>query len=136
MPLLFSYGTLQQREVQQATYGRLLTGTRDVLSGYHLEPLPISDAQVVRLSGKAVHLIARYTGDPADRIPGTCFHISEQELAATDRYEVDAYQRTEAELESGARAFVYVASPEAVSDPAMSERFHRVGGELDVPETE
>jgi gamma-glutamylcyclotransferase (GGCT)/AIG2-like uncharacterized protein YtfP len=75
-------------------------------------------------------LIARYTGDPADRIPGTCFHISEQELAATDRYEVDAYQRTEAELESGARAFVYVANP------AISERFHRVGGKLDVPEAE
>jgi gamma-glutamylcyclotransferase (GGCT)/AIG2-like uncharacterized protein YtfP len=110
MPLLFSYGTLQQRDVQQATYGRLLAGTRDMLAGYRLEPLSISDPDVVRLSGKAMHEIAQHTGDPADRIPGVCYHLTEEELAATDRYEVAAYERAEAELESGIRAFVYVAS--------------------------
>ena len=111
MPLLFSYGTLQQREVQQSTYGRLLTGTRDALIGYALEPLAITDPEVVRLSGKAVHMIARFTGNRADRIAGLCFHLTDDELAATDRYEVDAYGRVEADLESGLRAFVYVASP-------------------------
>ena len=34
MPLLFSYGTLQQDDVQRATFGRLLTGQRDTLPGY------------------------------------------------------------------------------------------------------
>jgi hypothetical protein len=111
MPLLFSYGTLQQREVQQATYARLLAGTRDVLAGYRLEPLQISDPDVVHVSGKAMHEIARQTGDPADRIPGVCYHLTDEELAATDRYEVAAYVRAEAELESGVRAFVYVAAP-------------------------
>jgi hypothetical protein len=111
MPLLFSSGTLQQREVQQATYGRLLAGTRDALLGYRLEPLEITDSEVVRLSGKAVHTIARLSGDPADRIEGVCFHLTDDELAATDAYEVDAYGRAEAELESGERAFVYVGPP-------------------------
>jgi hypothetical protein len=111
MPLLFSYGTLQQREVQQSTYGRLLAGTRDVLAGYRLEPLEISDPDAVRVSGKAVHEIAQETGDPADRISGVCYHLTDEELAATDRYEVAAYVRAEAELESGIRAFVYVATP-------------------------
>jgi len=33
MPLLFSYGTLQQQSVQQSTFGRLLTGRSDALVG-------------------------------------------------------------------------------------------------------
>jgi hypothetical protein len=55
-----------------------------------------------------VHSIARETGDPADRIPGVMFRITEAELAATDAYEVDVYARAEVRLESGTRAWVYV----------------------------
>lgn len=105
---LFAYGTLQQREVQIATYGRPLDGSPDVLGGYRLEPLKILDPDVVRLSGKAVHSIARQSGDVADRVPGVVFLITEAELAATDRYEVDVYARVEVMLGSGTRAFVYV----------------------------
>ena len=106
--LLFSYGTLQLADVQRATFGRLLDGRPDALVGYALEPLPISDAEVVRISGAAVHTIGRATGDPADRIPGVVFTITAAELEACDRYEVDA-RRIETELASGARAFLYVA---------------------------
>ena len=105
---LFSYGTLRQGAVQLATCGRLLEGVPDALCGYRLEPLAITDPQVVRLSGKAVHLIARETGDRADRIPGIVYRLTPAELAAADAYEVDAYARVEVGLESGARAFVYV----------------------------
>lgn len=105
---LFAYGTLRQREVQMATYGRLLDGTPDVLAGYRLEPLTITDPEVVRLSGKAIHSIARESGDPADRIPGVVFLLSEAELAATDRYEINVYARVEVMLESGTRALAYV----------------------------
>jgi hypothetical protein len=111
LPLLFSYGTLQLPDVQQATYGRLLTGTPDALVGYRLVPLEITDPEVVRLSGKAVHSIAEATGDPAERIPGMVFALSCAELEATDGYEVDAYARVEAMLESGRIAWVYVAAP-------------------------
>lgn len=104
MPKLFSYGTLQQPEVQQATYGRRLDGAPDILPGYTLTPLAISDPKVVRLSGKAVHTIACRSGDPADRINGVVFEISDEELAAADAYEVDAYARAEVVLESGTRA--------------------------------
>jgi hypothetical protein len=105
---LFSYGTLQLPEVQRATYGRLLEGRPDALAGYRLAPLTISSAEVVALSGLAVHSIARRTGDPADIIPGVVFHLTAAELEATDRYEVDVYGRVEVALVSGARAFVYV----------------------------
>lgn len=111
MPRLFSYGTLQQPEVQRANYARLLDGQPDALLGYRVRPLAITDPQVVRLSGKAVHTIACFTGDSADRIEGVTFDITAEELSATDAYEVDAYARVEVELESGIRAFVYVGDP-------------------------
>jgi len=34
MPLLFSYGTLQDEPVQRATFGRKLEGSADGLSGF------------------------------------------------------------------------------------------------------
>src|SRR4051812_1606484 len=105
---LFSYGTLQLPAVQQATYGRLLEGEADVLAGYRLVSLVISDPAVTQLSGSGVHAIARFTGDRADRIPGLVFKITQAELEATDSYEVDAYSRVEAVLESGRPAWVYV----------------------------
>ena len=105
---LFSYDTLQLAEVQRATYGRLLKGRPDALRGYVLRPLAIPDAEVVRISGLAVHSIACRTGDVADRIAGTLFTLTAAELEATDAYEVEGYSRVEVALESGTRAFVYV----------------------------
>jgi len=106
---LFSYGTLRQAEVQLANYGRLLDGADDRLIGYRLEPVEIDDPHVVNVSGKAVHTIAVATGNPADRVSGMVFAITEEELAATDAYETRAYARVETILQSGRRAWVYVA---------------------------
>ena len=108
MERLFVYGTLRQPEVQLATYGRMVEGVADTLTGYRLEPLAITDAEVVRLSGKAVHHIARQSRDGADRIPGVVLELTAAELGATDAYEVDAYARVEVTLDSGVRAFAYV----------------------------
>jgi hypothetical protein len=105
---LFSYGTLQLPEVQRATYGRLLEGRPDAMTGYRLVPLTITSAEVVALSGEPIHMIACRTGDSADRVAGVVYTITPSELAATDDYEGDAYGRIEVELESGARAFVYI----------------------------
>jgi gamma-glutamylcyclotransferase (GGCT)/AIG2-like uncharacterized protein YtfP len=108
---VFSYGTLRQPEVQLANYGRELSGKPDALSGYRLVPLAISDPHVVAISGKAVHTIARATGNPADRVDGVVFELTDAELAATDTYEVDAYRRVEEALQSGRKAWVYVGPP-------------------------
>ena len=105
---LFSYGTLQDPKVQLATYGRLVDGERDSLVGHILVELTIDDPHVVALSGKAVHTIARQTGNPADRISGTVLFLTPEELVSSDKYEVEAYARTEVVLESGRKAFVYV----------------------------
>ncbi len=105
---LFSYGTLQHSEVQIAKFARRLDGRPDMLTGYRLAPLAISDPEVVRLSGAAIHSIARRTGNPADLIAGVVFTITPAELEAADSYEVDAYGRVEVVLASGVTAFAYV----------------------------
>jgi gamma-glutamylcyclotransferase (GGCT)/AIG2-like uncharacterized protein YtfP len=70
----------------------------------------IGDRRVVEISGQAVHTIARFTGRADDRITGAVFLLTQEELAATDAYETDAYARVEVTLESGRQAWVYVAS--------------------------
>jgi hypothetical protein len=105
---LFSYGTLQRRDVQMATYGRPLEGEADALIGYRLEVLPDRDPDAVRISGTKTHMVVRRTGDPADRVPGIVFLLTGEELAATDKYEGSDYGRAELTLESGRRALVYV----------------------------
>ena len=108
---LFSYGTLQLREVQVANYGRELAGEPDALRGYRVADIEVESPDVVRLSGKAVHPLARHSGDPADRIDGVVFELSAAELAATDDYEVEPYRRIEVVLESGRTAWAYVGPP-------------------------
>lgn len=108
MERLFSYGTLQLPQVQIETFGRYLNGTRDILHGYILEDVEINDEEVIRKSGKRIHPMLRKTGNPDDTIEGVIFEITPEELAESDKYEVDAYQRICASFASGNKAWVYV----------------------------
>jgi hypothetical protein len=105
---LFTYGTLQLEAVQTATFGRLLTGTRDALVGFEVAPLMIDDPAVIAVSGKAQHTIAQYTGRAADTIPGMVYAVSLPEIESADKYEVAPCQRVSVVLRSGRRAWVYV----------------------------
>jgi len=118
MPLLFSYGTLQQENVQRKTFGRPLRGEPDELLGFERELLRIEDPQVVATSGKTHHPILKFSGRRASRIAGTVFEITATELAEADRYEVAAYRRVEAPLASGKKAWVYVDAATAPADPS------------------
>ena len=108
MPLLFSYGTLQQADVQRATFGRLLSGSADRLPGYAQAMVAIDDPAVVATSGKTHHPIVRHSGAASDGVDGTVFDITDEELANADRYEVAAYKRVGVTLASGRAAWVYV----------------------------
>ena len=120
MPLLFSYGTLQQENVQVKTFGRLLSGERDELLGFEQGLLRIEDPQVVATSGKTHHPILRFDGKRTSRIAGTVFDVTDAELADADRYEVAAYKRVEAALASGRRAWVYVDAASAPADTRVA----------------
>ena len=105
---LFSYGTLRQREVQRALFGRELDGMADVLPGYAVSPLEITDPGVIATSGTAHHTIVHETGDARDTVPGVVYKITGAELAAADAYEVADCRRVAVRLGSGLDAFVYV----------------------------
>jgi hypothetical protein len=107
---VFSYGTLQQEDVQLATFGRRLDGRADALPGYATSLFEIKDAAVVATSGKTHHLMAKPTGNPADEVEGTVFRFTAAELAAADTYEVSDYKRVTVRLKSGLEAFVYVGA--------------------------
>jgi gamma-glutamylcyclotransferase (GGCT)/AIG2-like uncharacterized protein YtfP len=107
MPLLFSYGTLQQEAVQMSTFGRLLQGQPDELVGFEQSLLKVEDPQFVATSGKTHHSIVRFNGRNDSRVSGTVFEVSDRELGKADQYEPTGYKRISAMLASGKQAWVY-----------------------------
>jgi hypothetical protein len=83
MPLLFSYGTLQDEPVQRTTFGRKLEGARDQLPGFEMMPLTLDDPAVVAATGTASHKNASYKGDGA-AISGTVFEVTREEIEKSD----------------------------------------------------
>lgn len=112
---LFSYGTLQDEAVQLATFGRRLSGEPEVLEGFRIDHLAIEDEAVIEASGLRYHLIISPSGDPADIVTGTGFHITHAELLAADAYEVDDYQRVRVALKSGRQAWVYTKKDDLIA---------------------
>ena len=106
--LLFSYGTLRQRSVQLATFGRELAGAPDAIIGYELDRIKITDPAVIAASGSDEHPILRAATAPGSAVEGTVFTVTADELRAADEYEVDDYRRVLVPLRSGKRAWVYV----------------------------
>jgi len=107
---LFSYGTLQNPDVQLDTFGRLLDSEDDALPGYTVDYAEIEDTRVVDLSGLSVHPVVRATGNPLDKVVGKALLVTEDELDASDEYEVSLYRRVAVVLASGRSAWVYVGA--------------------------
>lgn len=110
MPLLFSYGTLQDERVQLELFGRRLVGRKDQLLGYEQVLVRIADPAFARTSGKAEHAMLRPAVNPAAAVAGTAFDVTEAELERADGYEPAEYRRVLAPLASGGQAWVYVAA--------------------------
>jgi len=112
MPLIFSYGSLQEENVQLSTFGRRLDGRRDELVGFEAASVAIDDPTVVAALGKTHHANVVFNGNDASRVSGMVFEISDAELASVDEYEAPfMYRRTAAMLASGKRAWVYAHAP-------------------------
>lgn len=109
MPLLFSYGTLQQETVQLTTLGRLLDGQRDDLLRFEPSLVKIEDPRVVAAIGRTHHANVTFNGNEESRVSGTVFEVTDAELARVDEYEAAfSYKRVAAALASGRQAWVYV----------------------------
>ncbi|MFB7255571.1 GDSL-type esterase/lipase family protein [Streptomyces nojiriensis] len=103
---LFSFGTLMDERVQTALFGRAVPTSPASLAGYTTRPLKITDPAVIAASGLDVHLILeRRLGASVE---GAVLHLTDQELAAADAYEVDDYTRRRVVLSSGESAWAYL----------------------------
>jgi hypothetical protein len=65
--LLFSYGTLQYKDVQVATFGRELTGREDSLPGY---------VRTITVARGVLYFNITPSSDPEDAVSGTVSEIS------------------------------------------------------------
>lgn len=108
---LFSYGTLQEEKVQLELFGRLLSGSKDILTGYKLSKIEIKDEAFLAKGEEKFQqtLISTENDNDSDIIEGSVFEISEQELLLSDEYEPDNYKRIRVRLRSGREAWVYLA---------------------------
>jgi gamma-glutamylcyclotransferase (GGCT)/AIG2-like uncharacterized protein YtfP len=109
MPLLFSYGTLQQEDVQLSTLGRRLNGQSDELLGCEQSLVKIDDLNVAATLGKTHHANLTFNGNANSRVAGIVFEVTDAELASIDGYEAAfSYTRLVARLALGGEAWVYV----------------------------
>ena len=111
MPKLFSYGSLQQEEVQLSTFGRKLAGERDLLTGYEPSLVKIEDPELAKRLQRRHHDNVRHTGDDWSNVQGTVFEVTDEELAKADAFEAQYhYKRVKVALASEHEAWVYVHS--------------------------
>ncbi|TMU54702.1 gamma-glutamylcyclotransferase family protein [Flagellimonas algicola] len=98
MEYLFTYGTLQDLQVQQYIFGRILTGKSDFLSGFKKMENAIYNRYPLVIQ----------SGNPKDTVQGMVYEITPLDLAKSDIYETSAYIREKVVLESGIEAWLYV----------------------------
>ena len=104
---LFSYGTLQKKNVQLELFGRLLNSAKDSLKGYKLSSIEIKDELFLSKGEQKFQLIAIPSNEKNDIIEGTVLEISKEELLQADKYEPYDYKRIEVALESGKKSWIY-----------------------------
>jgi|SRR3954471_19676721 hypothetical protein len=106
---LFSYGTLQKREVQADLFGRTLAGSADVLRGYKVSTIEIMDTAFLS-KGEGKYQKTLIISDANDIVDGTALEITGEELVLADKYEPKNYKRIKVMLESGKEAWIFVAT--------------------------
>jgi gamma-glutamylcyclotransferase (GGCT)/AIG2-like uncharacterized protein YtfP len=106
---LFSYGTLRKEKVQVELFGRVLQGFSDSLKGYRMSIIEIKDPSVLLKSEQTFHPIAIRSNDQNDKIEGTVFEITKEELTEADKYETGDYERVSGMTESGKEVWFYIS---------------------------
>jgi Gamma-glutamyl cyclotransferase, AIG2-like len=117
---LFSYGTLQQDEVQLAAFGRNLAGEPDALTGYRVTMSSSSDQNFNASSGATRHRNLVFTGNTSDVVEGTVFRVTTAELEQADAYEPYDYKRVQVSLRSGIEAWVYLKRPDRANSHSQN----------------
>jgi gamma-glutamylcyclotransferase (GGCT)/AIG2-like uncharacterized protein YtfP len=102
MQKLFTYGTLQNDDIQETIFGRQLQGTPETLIGY-----VIKEIQIEEEFGIVHYPIIMETNNPEDTIKGIVYEINSNDLRQADLYEGLHYKRVEVHLQSNEIAWAY-----------------------------
>ena len=105
MQKLFAYGTLQDKDVQENLFGRILQGTSETLIGYELNEIQIEEEFGIEHYPKRME-----TNNSNDTISGILYEVSMRELHQADLYEGLHYKRVEVLLQSNQKAWAYSAA--------------------------
>ncbi|TRX36964.1 gamma-glutamylcyclotransferase [Flavobacterium sp. ZT3R18] len=102
MQKLFTYGTLQNNDIQESLFGRILQGTPETLIGYKLNEIQIEEE-----FGLIQYPIITETQQPEDTISGIVYEITTSDLHQADLYEGLHYKRVEVHLQSNEKVWAY-----------------------------
>ena len=98
MEYLFTYGTLQDLQVQEYIFGRTLEGKSDFLLGFKRFENAVYDRYPLVIQTQNVE----------DKVEGMVYEVSVDDLKKADIYETSAYKRERFQLESGTVAWLYI----------------------------
>lgn len=98
MEYLFTYGTLQDPQVQEYIFGYILAGRPDFLFGFKRFENAVYGQYPLVLQ----------TQNGEDKVEGMVYEVSITDLKKADIYETSAYKREKFRLESGTVAWVYI----------------------------
>lgn len=96
---LFTYGTLQEDEVQLSLFSRRLNGESASITGYIISPTKIANR----------YPTLAYTKIKTDILVGKVYVLTQAELEKVDQYEGEAYKRIQVVIESGKKVWAYIA---------------------------
>ncbi len=105
---LFTFGTLQDPDIQRAVFGTVIEGTKDVLEGYIIDHIEYREQDDNLLSGPRRYLAIEPSENSSEFIPGIVIELTEDQLDRADAYEGPAYARIKVVLASGRMSWVYV----------------------------
>ena len=98
--ILFAYGTLLEAPVQLAVFGKVLESVPDRLPGYIKIEYAVADRYPTLVECQTVNC----------GVSGARFGLNSEEWVLADAYETESYYRKQFTLDSGIRAWVYLAS--------------------------
>ena len=99
MEYLFSYGTLQNSDVQIELFGCEVNFAMDVMTGYEVRTITL---------GNGTHKLA--VEHAGGQISGILLELTAEQIAICDEYEPEEYERVSVGLLSGKTAWAYVAA--------------------------
>ncbi len=95
---MFTYGTLQDPQVQLYVFDKILEGDVDFLLGFKW----YKNAVYGR------YPLVKPTSNPKEMVKGVAYKVTKADLLRCDVYETSAYQRKKFILKSGKEAWVYI----------------------------